>query len=509
MNRTSWLAALAGIVTVAVVAVAGELLAAFVSPAVSPISAVGSSTIDLMPQPLKEWAIDTFGTADKAALLVTMVLVIAVLAAIAGIAEYRRRYSGVAIVVLFSLVGLAAVYSRPQAGPSSVIAPIAGAVLGIIILPALINRLRALKAAEDPAESAMARRRFLVATGAGAAVAVIGGYISTTLRSVQVNVAKLRASVTLPPPSSPAQPIPDKASIPLEGMPELVTPTDEFYRIDTAFTVPRVDPETWTLKVTGLVDKEVEINFAELMSKPLIERYVTLACVSNPVGGDLIGNASWLGWPIRELLAEAGPAGDADMVLSTSTDGWTAGTPLEVLTDERDAVLAVGMNGAPLPFEHGFPVRMVVPGLYGYVSATKWVTELKVTRFADEVAYWTTRGWAARGPIKLSSRIDTPRDGANRPPGRLRLGGVAWAQHVGVRAVEVRVDDGPWQPAELAEAISEDTWRQWVADVVLEPGEHELTVRATDRNGDVQIADFAPPVPSGATGHHSISVSIG
>ncbi len=508
MNTTKWLAALAGIIAAAIVAAAGELLAAVIAPAVTPVSAVGSATIDLMPQPLKEWAIDTFGTADKAALLVSMVIVITMLAAVAGIVEYRRRFAGAGIVALFSLIGLIAVLSRPQAGPSSAIAPVVAGTLGAIILPALVNRLRAVAARDDPAEAALARRRFLVATGAGAAVAIAAGYIGSTVRTVQVNAAKLRSSVMLPKPASEAARIPDAATIPLQGMPELVTPTGGFYRIDTAFTVPKVDPQTWRLKVTGLVEQEVEIDFADLMAKPMIERYVTLACVSNPVGGDLIGNAKWLGWPIRELLAQAGPAGDADMVLSCSTDGWTAGTPLKALTDERDAMLAVGMNDAPLPFEHGFPVRMVVPGLYGYVSATKWVTELKVTRFADEAAYWTTRGWAVRGPIKTASRIDTPREGATRPPGRLRLGGVAWAQYVGIRAVEVQVDDGPWQPAELAEAISEDTWRQWVADVDLEPGDYELTVRAIDREGQVQIAEFAPPIPSGATGYHSISVSI-
>ncbi|GAB3244924.1 molybdopterin-binding protein [Arthrobacter pigmenti] len=509
MTRTQGWAALAGVVAVAVTAVAGQLLAALFSPEASPISAVGTITIDVMPQPLKEWAISVFGTADKIALVIAMGLVIAVLAALAGVAEFSRRYAGAVIIAVFSVLGMAAAVSRPAAGPEAGIAPLLAGLLGALLLIGLVNRLRRSTLASEYAEAGMQRRKFLGATAVSAAAAVVGAAVSTSLRQAQNATTALRSAVNLPPAASGAKPIPGAATLKLDGISDLVTDTAGFYRIDTAFTVPRVDPQTWRLKVTGMVDREVEIDFAQLAAKPLIERYITLACVSNPIGGELIGNAKWLGWPIRELLAEAGPAAGADMVLSTSADGWTAGTPLEVLTDERDAVLAIGMNDAPLPFEHGFPVRMVVPGLYGYVSATKWVTELKVTRFADDVAYWTTRGWAARGPIKTSSRIDTPRNGANRPPGKLRLGGMAWSQHVGIRAVEVRVDDGGWQPAELAAPISADTWRQWVADIVLEPGEHVLTVRAVDRNGEVQIGEPAPPIPSGATGYHSINVRIG
>ena len=248
--------------------------------------------------------------------------------------------------------------------------------------------------------------------------------------------------------------IPSGAEVGLDGMEPLVTPNADFYRIDTALTVPAIDPGKWVLRVTGLVAEEVELTFADLLAKPLIERHVTIACVSNEVGGDLIGNARWLGWPVRELLALARPQPGADMVLSKSADGWTAGTPLEVLTDSRDAMLAVGMNGEPLPLEHGFPVRLVVPGLYGYVSATKWLTELKVTRFADDVAYWTPRGWSDRGPIKTSSRIDVPRNGRTVTAGMVMLGGVAWAQHTGIGKVELRVNRGDWQEAELAPGIS-------------------------------------------------------
>ena len=253
----------------------------------------------------------------------------------------------------------------------------------------------------------------------------------------------------------------------------------------------------------------MEITFADLLALPLQERYITLACVSQDIGGGLIGNALWLGYPIRDLLARAVPTAGADMVLSTSVDGFTASTPLTVLQDPgTDALLAVGMNGAPLPLDHGFPVRMVVPGLYGYVSATKWVTELKVTTFADDLAYWSTRGWTERGPIKLSSRIDTPRRGFEVQPGTVPIAGIAWAQHTGIRAVDVQIDDGPWQPAELAAPVSTDTWIQWVYQWEATSGTHRVTARATDADGLVQTAEIRPPAPDGATGLHSISVRV-
>ena len=294
-------------------------------------------------------------------------------------------------------------------------------------------------------------------------------------------------------------------------MPELtpyVTSNEDFYRIDTALQVPVIDPANWTLRITGMVANPIEIDYATLAAKPLVEHLVTLTCVSNEVGGRLAGNARWLGYPIRELLAEARPDPDADMVLSTSDDGWTAGTPLDVLTDpDRQALLAIGMNGEPLPIEHGFPVRMVVPGLYGYVSATKWVRELKVTTFAEDEAYWTPLGWSARGPIKIASRIDVPRRGTT-DPGPVVVAGVAWAQHTGISAVEVQIDEEPWQPAQLAETVGPDTWRQWRFDWAATSGAHTITVRATDATGQLQTADVAPAAPDGATGYHEIAIKV-
>jgi hypothetical protein len=287
-----------------------------------------------------------------------------------------------------------------------------------------------------------------------------------------------------------------------------VVPNGQFYRIDTEFVVPKLDADTWRLRVTGMVEQEVEIDWATLQRKPMAEALVTLACVSNEVGGNLVGNAVWTGWPVRELLAMARPRPGADMVLQTSADGWTCGTPLTALTDHRNALIAIRMNGQPLPFEHGFPARLVVPGLYGYVSACKWVTELKVTTFAADEGYWTPRGWSARGPIKTESRIDVPQPFTNLPAGTVAVAGVAWAQHRGISKVEVQVDDGPWQTARLAADASIDAWRQWVYEWPATRGSHTIRVRATDGTGEVQTAVTAPPVPDGASGWHTITVRV-
>ncbi|MGO4122566.1 molybdopterin-dependent oxidoreductase [Arthrobacter sp. YAF16] len=529
-----WWAAAAGVAAVGAGVVLGELAAGLLSPSVSPVTAVGGAVIDAVPPGVKDWAISLFGTADKLALLGGMALVIAALAALAGVLEWRRRFAGLAVIAVFGLVGVAAVLTRAEGSANAVPVPLLAAVLGMVLLRWLIRRLKdwfdAGPAAEGPAAEGPAaegpadgepaevtrrepagrpaRRRFLQSLAVTAAIAGVGGVLASTLRGAAAAVVELRGRLVLPGPASRAQPIPAGAELSLAGLDPLVTPNKDFYRIDTALRVPLVDPHEWKLKVTGLVDHEIELDFDTLLAKPLTERYITIACVSNEVGGDLIGNARWLGWPVRELLAQAGPKPGADMVLSRSADGWTAGTPLEVLTDTRDALLAVGMNGEPLPLEHGFPVRLVVPGLYGYVSATKWVTELKITRFADDVAYWTPRGWSERGPIKTSSRIDVPRAGRSVNAGTVDFGGVAWAQHRGIGKVEVRVNRGEWKQAELAPAISTDTWRQWKLSLPLGPGQYEVQVRATDLDGVPQAEERAPVAPSGATGYHTVTVDV-
>jgi DMSO/TMAO reductase YedYZ molybdopterin-dependent catalytic subunit len=518
-GRRRWAAA-SGAVAAGAAVVVGELLAGLFSPSLSPLTAVGGAMIDVVPPGVKDWAISLFGTADKAVFVAGMLLVIAAVGALAGILEQRRRFAGVAVIAVFGLVGLTAVLTRAQMTPAAAVAPLAAALAGALLLGWLIRRLHdgppagaagaGAANAQDPARTATTagRRTFLQVLAASAGVTAVGGIVAAVWRGAAAGISTAREKLTLPAPLSEAPAIPAGAEVGLDGMQPLVTPNRDFYRIDTALIVPSLDPESWVLRVTGMVEEEIELNLANLLAKPLIERHVTIACVSNEVGGDLIGNARWLGWPVRELLALARPQAGADMVLSRSSDGWTAGTPLEVLTDQRDALLAVGMNGEPLPLEHGFPVRMIVPGLYGYVSATKWLTELRVTRFADDVGYWTPRGWSDRGPIKTSSRIDVPRTGRRVAGGTVMFGGVAWAQHTGIGKVELRVNRGPWQEARLAPGISLDTWYQWQLGIELTPGQYEVQVRATDLNGEPQVEERRPVAPDGATGFHTIRVDV-
>jgi len=505
-------AAAAGVAAGAAGIAAGELTAGLLSPLVSPVTALGGAVIDAVPPGVKDLAVQLFGTADKVVLVACIVGVAGILAALAGVLERRRNGWGVALAGLAGAAGLTAVVTRAQASPQAALAPIVAAVLTMMLLRTLVRRLATWAPSEETTsreEAPLARRSFLNALAGTSIAAVVAGTVTTVLTRATAVASGFRGSMTLPESTTPSQAIPANASLSVDGISPLVTPNADFYRIDTALTVPAIDPPAWKLRVTGLVEREIEIDFATLLTKPMTERHVTIACVSNNVGGDLIGNALWLGWPVRELLAMAGPKAGADMVLSTSNDGWTASTPLEALTDDRDALLAVGMNGEPLPLEHGFPVRMIVPGLYGFVSATKWLTELKVTRFADETAYWTTRGWSDHGPIKTQSRIDVPRSGRNVQSGNVQFGGVAWAQHRGINRVELRVNRGPWQQATLGGAISTDTWYQWQLGIDLTPGEYEVQVRATDSTGEPQTEDKAPVAPDGATGYHTINVKVG
>ncbi|MBC7441711.1 MAG: molybdopterin-dependent oxidoreductase, partial [Ramlibacter sp.] len=428
-------------------------------------------------------------------------------AAGAGVVDFGGPPPGRVIVAAAGTLAVAAVLTRANGAPFDAMPSVVAMVVAAVVLTLLIAALRGTAAgapASDPD-----RRRFLayagVSAGLGLLAAFGGQVISAGVRATDA----ARARFTLPQPAVAASPVPAGASLDIAGLSPLITPNADFYRIDTALQVPRIDPGAWTLKITGMVENEVTLSFAELLALPLEESTTTLTCVSNSVGGNLIGNATWLGYPIRALLAQAQPRAGADMVLSRSADGWTASTPLEVLTDDRNAILAVGMNGEPLPLEHGYPVRMVVPGLYGYVSATKWVVELNVTRFDRATAYWTSRGWTDRGPVKLSSRIDVPRQNVEVTAGPVTVAGVAWSQHVGIQAVDVRVDDGGWNAATLADAISADTWRQWTWVWPATAGRHTLTVRATDAAGDVQTSTVRDVVPDGATGLHSIPVTVG
>jgi DMSO/TMAO reductase YedYZ molybdopterin-dependent catalytic subunit len=511
-RATRWWARLAGAVAgLAGLGIAG-LAAWIVAPSGSPVPAVGELIINLLPASLVNFGKETLGLADKPVLLAMIVVGVLVICAVAGELELRRRFAGAALFAVVAVLGLIGVGTQSDVTFSAFVPTIVGLLLGYMILSTLIGKLHKWRAAGAAAEKgeaqSAARRQFLgwtIVVGAAAAVAAITGQLLVRA-STAVNTA--REKLRLPPPVKPTPGPPPGADLHIECLTPYVTPNADFYRIDTALQVPVIDPPSWSLRITGMVQNPIQISYAELLAKPLVEHLTTLTCVSNEVGGDLAGNALWLGYPVRELLAEAKPLAGADMVLSKSHDGWTASTPLSALIDpNREAMLAIGMNGEPLPVEHGFPVRMVVPGLYGYVSATKWVTSLKVTTFAAEQAYWTPLGWSPRGPIKLASRIDVPRK-STVDPGPVIVAGVAWAQHTGISAVEVQVDQGLWQPAQLAETSGPDTWRQWKYEWAATQGTHTLTVRATDAKGKLQTAEVAPSMPDGATGYHSIKVKV-
>lgn len=554
-------AALAGITAAAVAIGIAEPVAVLTGPRSAPLVAVGGVIVDAVPESLKQLAIDLFGTADKIALLVGTAVLLGAFAALFGVLAIRRLALGLAGIAAFGAIGVAAALTRPGADLADALPSLVGAGLGALVLwlfiagpfelnpwswspptppagpapaspgdpvsssvpvspggPVPVSPAGSVPvtpagptAAVEPAGPAEvdpdSRRRFLTGSGVLLGTAVVAGLGGRWLAGRR-GVSAARDAIRLPAPVAPAPAVPAGADLSLTQLAPYVTPNFGFYRIDTALVVPQVDPDTWRLRIHGRVGKERTYSYADLLARPLVERYVTLACVSNEVGGDLIGNARWLGVPLRELLDEVEPDDDADQVVGRSVDGWTCGTPTAALRDGRDALLAVGMNGEPLPVEHGFPVRMVVPGLYGYVSACKWVTELELTRFADFDAYWVPRGWSAQGPIKTQSRIDAPRGRNRLTTGPVTIAGVAWAQHRGIRRVEVRVDDGQWQEAALAPTVSVDTWVQWSWRWDATPGEHRLQVRATDATGETQTERTQDVVPDGATGWHTVTVTV-
>jgi DMSO/TMAO reductase YedYZ molybdopterin-dependent catalytic subunit len=353
-----------------------------------------------------------------------------------------------------------------------------------------------------------ARRSFLAASVATAGIAAAAG-LAGRLLAERSSVATARSAVKIPRPSVTGPTLPPGTDLNIPGLASFITPNNAFYRVDTAIVLPEVDPSSWQLRIHGMVNREITITFEELLRRPLIEDYVTLCCVSNPVAGPYIGNAKWLGASLASLLRTAGIKAGADQLMCTSVDGFTSGTPVQTVMDGRDALLAVAMNGQPLPIAHGFPVRMVVPGLYGYVSATKWVTDIYVTTFAGNYAYWAQRGWSQQAPIKTESRIDVPSGASQIPPGRTAVAGVAWAQHKGIEAVEVRVDQGPWNQARLAAVPDLDTWRQWVWEWDATSGDHVIEARATDKTGYTQTAVQEQPEPNGASGYPSVAVTVG
>jgi DMSO/TMAO reductase YedYZ molybdopterin-dependent catalytic subunit len=474
-------------------------------------AAIGSVAVDLTPGPIKEWAIQTLGALDKLFVAVVVLVAIATIAAIAGTLETQRRPLGSAAIGAAGILGCIAVLSRQGATALDTIPTVVGAACGVATLRLLTRRFwpgRADPAGRADHDEPDAGRRRLVMLGLlgfGAVSGVVGAVITRLVHSVAAD----RNSFALPRPSTSAPPIPAGVQPNGVALPSFITASADFYRVDTALSVPQLSHGNWRLRIHGMVDHEATYNFDDLAHFDVVETATTLTCVSNPVGGNLISTGIWTGYRVADLLAAAGVHTDADMMLSTSIDGFTAGTPVEALTDGRDALLAVGLNGQPLPIEHGYPARLVVPGLYGYVSATKWVVEMELTRFDRAEAYWTRQGWAPRAPIKTESRIDVPKRGQKVPMGPVVFGGVAWAQNRGVRAVEVLIDDGVWQPAEQGESYSNETWRLWSFPwQAKSPGKHTITVRATDNTGAVQTADQVGPVPDGATGWHTVDFTV-
>ena len=520
-----------------------ELASAAVRPESGPVTAVGAAAIDSTPAPVKDWAIRTFGEDDKMVLQLGIVAVLTLFALFVGVLALRYRRIGAACVLLLGLLGASAATSRPDAGFADWLPSVAGAVVGAFVLWVLIGRLtqgwnpettdpddgsarpsgEAVDTDAPAAGSARAnrpgaafdRRGFVAMATAAAAVSAGAGALGRRLGAADgAEAAASRAAVKLPSPSSRAKPVPSGSELAVRGVTPFTTPNSDFYRVDTALVVPKVNAETWTLRIHGRgVREELELDFQDLLRRDLIERDITLACVSNQVGGPYVSHARWIGVPLADLLREAGvrppsKGGRADQLVSSSVDGMTIGTPVETVMDGRDAMLAVGMNGEPLPLRHGFPVRMVVPGLYGYVSACKWIDDIELTTFDDYDVYWVKRDWARQAPVKTQSRIDVPEPLARLDAGTVRVAGVAWAQHRGIDRVEVRVDEGRWEPARLATEHTPDTWRQWVFEWTARPGRHRIEVRATDGAGDTQTGERVGTVPDGATGWHSVVVNV-
>jgi len=514
--------AVAGLLAAATALGVAQFVAGITGSAGVPVIAVGSAAIDLTPVPVKDFAIQHFGSDDKLVLLSGIVVVLAVFAAGTGIMAMRRRVFGLVGLAVFGAIGVAAILTRPVTRPVDVVPTLIGVAFGALALMLLVRSHSPAETTtsdttsdttgsdttgSDTTAARPARRRFLLAAAGTAAVAAVGAGLGEVLLR-RFNVTSARALVALPGPKIIGPLPPSGAQLAIPGISRFTTPNASFYRVDTALMLPQIPPDQWRLRVHGMVAKELDITFEDLLKRPLTEADITITCVSNQVGGPYIGNARWLGASLGALLREAGVKRGADQILSTSSDGWTCGTPVEAVMDGRNALIAVGMNGQPLPIAHGFPARMLVPGLYGYVSATKWLVDIELTTFAAQHPYWVQRGYTAQAPIKTESRIDVPKPLQQVKAGRTAVAGVAWAQHRGIDRVQVRADSGAWHDAELAEVPGIDTWRQWVWQWDATPGLHQLEVKATDATGATQPSRRVPIFPNGATGWDSVTVTV-
>ncbi len=502
--RTPPAYALFGLLATLVGMGSGHLTAAVTVPSASPVLAVGSTVIDLTPTPMKEWAIRTFGSADKLVLVGSVIAVVLVLAAIAGMLARRSLGLGLGLLLLLvAVAGLAAV-TTSGGGPVDLLPSLVTALTGVASLVLLDRLARGDRGDEDA--TGVSRRSVLLGSGAMlvlAAATAGAGRLVGRLRAAP-------ADVTLPAAAAPLPALPTGLERRFGAITPLQVPNADFYRVDTRLDVPIVDASRWTLTIDGDVDREVTFTFDEIAAMELVERDITLTCVSNSVGGEFVGGARWLGVPLTQLLERAGIENTrADQLFSTDVDGMTISTPLELATDGRDALLAIGMNGEALPREHGFPARLVIPGLYGFISATKWVERITLTTYAEQQAYWTDREWATDAPIKISARIDTPRSLAEVSPGETIVGGVAWAQQQGgVAKVEVQIDGGEWAEADLGPDVGNDYWRQWFYRWNAEPGPRTVAARVTSGDGTLQTTQRADPFPDGSSGVQELRVTV-
>ncbi len=511
-DRPAWRAAIAGAVATLVAIGLSELVAGLLT-AQSLVAAVGGAVIDLQPAGAKDFVVALFGQNDKLALELFVVAVAVVVGAVLGLVARRSFTMGAGGFALFAAIGFFATLSDPSSAvaPAAIVAGVA-AISGIQVLSWLLGP-PALPVDDPPAQGSMpdwSRRGFLLRSGTVAAGAVVAGLGGRSLLEASRSIPE-SANAAIPPAGEIAS-LPAGSSLPIEGLTPVVVPNNDFYRIDTALLTPNVDLSSWSLRVHGLVDRETRLSYAELVALPLIEQYVTIACVSNEVGGTLVGNAKWTGVRLRDVLEIAGVQASATQLVGRSVDDWTAGMPTSwVMDPAREPMIAVKMNDEVLPRIHGFPARLIVPGLFGYVSATKWLSELELTTWESFDGYWVPLGWAKEGPILTQSRIDVPRNGGSVPAGRVVIAGVAWAPDRGISKVEVAID-GEWRDCTLATPISDATWVQWSHAwdaAAAGPGDHRIEVRATDGNGEVQAANVTPPAPDGARGYHTITVHIG
>ncbi|MDH3189118.1 MAG: molybdopterin-dependent oxidoreductase [Acidimicrobiia bacterium] len=514
MSSSKLRSATAGALAAGLALGVSEFVAGLVSGLPSLVESLGNWVIDIVPKPVKDLAINLFGTNDKLALLIGIAVVTLLIGAGTGILARTNFSVAVAVFVAFGV--LAALAGAREPDTSLGLALVPGGIAAIAGLASLMW-LFSLDPSETDDHAAIetdggtnpSRRSFLVGATAVVGVAALSAGFGRALLVRGNKAVAGRFDVVLPTAKELAPPVLPAAEFGIEGLAPAVVPNPDFYRIDTAFAVPRVSLPDWTLRVTGRVDRPLEITYSDLLDMDMVERYITLSCVSNKVGGDLVGNAKWLGVPLVEVLNRAGVHSTAEQLVGRSVDGFTVGFPVEAAFDGREALVAVGMNDEPLPFEHGFPARLVVSGLYGYVSATKWLSEIELTGWDDFDAYWIPRGWAKEAPIKTQSRIDTPVDGGSISAGPRSVAGVAWAPSRGISRVEVQLgEDADWVDAELSESLSENAWLQWRVEWDASLGRQRIRVRATDGDGNTQTDEIRPPAPDGATGYHTIVVQV-